>query len=225
MIMDYPQLVKYFASSNPIQLLIFIMPLWGITAYKLSTLSFDLVTLVLGLFAGVLYWTFLEYAIHRFAYHTHFKNKLIFYFLGSFHLYHHKDMSDHRILNAGFLIIYAMTPTVLLPFYLLIDNQLFLYSMVLGLSGSYYAYECVHYLLHYKHYTKGYLGFIQDYHMHHHDKNPNKNFGNTSQLWDVLLGTYDAGYKSYAMSEKTKATLITSSSEKYNPNLVPQSQN
>lgn len=209
MITDYPQLVKYFASKNPIHLLLFVVPLWWYIGAKLMALPFDTLTLIIGVLSGVFYWTFLEYAIHRFAYHTPYKSKLIYYFLGSFHLYHHKDMSDHRILNAGFLMIYLMTPTVLLPFILLIEKSFFLYSMALGLTLAYYGYECVHYLLHYKHYTKGYLGFIQNYHMHHHDKAPNKNFGNTSQIWDVLLGTYDGKYKNYAMSEKTKVTLIT----------------
>lgn len=46
--------------------------------------------------------------------------------------------------------------------------------------------------------------------MHHHDKAPNKNFGNTSHLWDVLLGTYDPQYVVYEMSTKTEDTLITS---------------
>lgn len=214
MIQDYPHLVKYFASRNPIHLLCFVVPLWIFISYQLMQLSLGLGTLVIGVLSGVLYWTFLEYVIHRFGYHTPYKSKLVYYFLGSFHLYHHKDMSDHRILNAGFLMIYLMTPTVLAPFALLLEAPL-LYSMALGLTLAYYGYECVHFLLHYKEYQTGYLAYIQKFHMHHHDKAPNKNFGNTSHLWDALLGTYDGSYVSYKMSSKTKETLITSKAEEH----------
>lgn len=90
---------------------------------------------LVGSFNWILYWTFLEYAVHRWGYHSAYKSKMVYYFLGSFHLYHH---------------------------------------------------------------------------MHHHDKAPNKNFGNTSHLWDVLLGTFDPQYVIYEMSAKTEDTLITS---------------
>ena len=210
MIQDYPQLVKYFASRNPIHLLLYVVPLWIFIVHKLLTLSVSASTLVSGFALGVIYWTFLEYVIHRFGYHTPYKSKLVYYFLGSFHLYHHKDMSDHRILNAGFLMIYLMTPTVLLPFALIFQNAPLLFSMALGLTLAYYSYECIHYLIHYKKHETGYLSYIQKYHLHHHDKSPNKNFGNTSHLWDALLGTYDRSYVEYEMSTKTHETLITS---------------
>lgn len=209
MIQDYPHLVKYFASRNPLHLLMFVVPLWIFISYHLLKLNVAVSIFGIGFFSGVLYWTFLEYAIHRWGYHSAYKSKMVYYFLGSFHLYHHKDMSDHRILNAGFLMIYFLTPLVVSPFILLFSSS-FVVSMALGLSLSYYSYECVHYFIHYKQYDSGYLKYIQNFHLHHHDKAPNKNFGNTSHLWDALLGSYDPTFKTYAMSSKTHETLITS---------------
>lgn len=210
MISDYPGLVKYFASRNPVQLLLFVSPLW---VGSLSFMSFGWKSAILFL-VGSLYWTFLEYAIHRWAYHTHFKSKVLNYFLGSFHLYHHQDMSDRRVYNAGFLMIYVMTPLVLSPVLLVTRDFNVLASLTLGLSVSYYFYEWVHFILHYKVHESGYLSYIQKYHFHHHDKAPHKNFGNTSHLWDWLLGTYDERYKSYVMPESSEKTLITSQERK-----------
>lgn len=209
MIMDYPGLVKYFASRNPVHLLVFVSPLWAFALHFM--LKSDTNAFVMGLMAlsGVLYWTFIEYAIHRWAYHTHFKSRIINYFLGSFHMYHHKDMSDRRVYNAGFLMVYFMTPAVLSPVLLVTRDPGILASLTLGLTVSYYFYEWVHFSLHYKEFEGGYLSYIQKYHFHHHDKSPNKNFGNTSHIWDVLLGTYDPKYKNYKMTEQTKKTLIT----------------
>jgi sterol desaturase/sphingolipid hydroxylase (fatty acid hydroxylase superfamily) len=206
MIQDYPKLIKYFASVNPLHLFLYVMPVIFFINMELDRTLNQLS--VLGFLAGVLYWTFLEYAIHRWAYHTHFKNKFLVYFLGSFHAYHHSDMSDHRILNSGFLMITMITPTVLLPF-LLFFNYSIVLSMGLGLASAYYIYECVHYLIHYREYKTGYMAYIQKYHLHHHDFAPHKNFGNSSHLWDIIFQTISPRYIDYKMSEKTRKTLIT----------------
>lgn len=213
MIMDYPGLVKYFASRNPFQLLLYVGPLWLLSLYILAASETELANLLLAFLAGSFYWTFLEYAIHRWAYHTHFKSRFLNYFLGSFHLYHHKDMSDRRVYNAGFLMIYFLAPTVLSPVLLVNRDEGIFAALTLGLSASYYFYEWVHFILHYKVHETGYLSYIQKYHFHHHDKAPLKNFGNTSHLWDWLLGTYDARYKEYVMPEASRKTLITAKNE------------
>ena len=207
MIQDYPQLVKYFASRNPVHLLLFVVPLFVFFLYH--ALAAGPVTLILGIIGGIVYWSFLEYAIHRFLYHIHYPTKLIKYFLGSFHMYHHSDMTDHRVLNAGFIMVYFVTPTVLSPLMLVTQDLSLLASVGTGLVAAHYFYEWVHYTLHYKAHDTGYLNYIQKYHFHHHDKNPNANFGNTSHVWDVVFGTYDPAYKNYEMPVKTRASLIT----------------
>src|SRR5688500_10905221 len=72
MIMDFPYLVKYFASRNPWHLLLYVLPLWTWAIYTVLKSGVSLLPAALALIAGALYWSFLEYAIHRWAYHTHF---------------------------------------------------------------------------------------------------------------------------------------------------------
>ncbi len=208
MIQDYPELVKYFASKNPGHLLLFVLPLWYLSSkYMLLSEAYSGIIFV-AFIIGAIYWTFLEYGIHRWIYHTHFKTRILSYFLGSFHLYHHKEVGDRRVYNSGFLMIYLVTPIVTSPILLVTRDLGIIGALVLGLSSAYFFYECVHFLIHYKKFNSGYLAYIQSYHFHHHDKAPNKNFGNTSHIWDFLLGTYDERYKTYKMPESSEKSLI-----------------
>jgi sterol desaturase/sphingolipid hydroxylase (fatty acid hydroxylase superfamily) len=208
MIQDHPELVKYFASKNPGHLFLFVLPLWFFSSQFIvsSDVSFEFI--LISFVTGAIYWTFLEYAIHRWVYHTHFKSRILSYFLGSFHTYHHKEVSDRRVYNSGFLMIYLITPVVISPFLLVTRDLGILAALILGLSSAYFIYECVHFLIHYKKFESGYMAYIQSYHFHHHDKAPNKNFGNTSHLWDFLLGTYDQSFKTYNMPASSEVSLI-----------------
>lgn len=209
MIQDFPQTVKYFASRNPVHLLLFVLPLWSFFLYHSLNTSSNVFTTLLAMVGGVMYWSFLEYVIHRVIYHTNYRSKFLRYFIGSFHSFHHQDMSDHRVLNAGFLMVYVVTPTVLSPFLLVTQDMQLMASLSVGMVSAHYFYEWVHYTLHYKVHETGYLNYIQKYHFHHHDKAPTKNFGNTSHIWDVVFGTYDPSYKNYSMPQATQKTLIT----------------
>jgi 4-hydroxysphinganine ceramide fatty acyl 2-hydroxylase len=211
MIQDYPELIKYFASMNPLHLFFYVIPMIFGLNYLMMTFDLEFSVICFGL--GVIYWSFLEYAIHRFLYHVTFKNKIFQYFIGSFHLYHHSDMGDHRVLNAGLLMVGVVTPIVLSPFLLIFSLGQVL-SMAYGLIFFYYCYECVHYLIHYREYKTGYMAYIQKYHMLHHTHAPLKNFGNTSHIWDIVFRTYDARYKNYELSEKSLSTMITAKKQR-----------
>lgn len=208
MIQDYPQLVKYFAAKNPFHLFLMALPLWMLAAYGALASTTSWAVLLSCFLAGVFYWSFLEYAIHRWPYHSSLTNGFLKYFLGSFHQYHHQVMKDYRVLNAGFLMVYVVTPIILSPLLFFTRDLSVIGAVTLGLISAHTFYEWVHYTLHLDKFESGYLGYIQRYHFHHHDRAPLKNFGNTSHLWDVLLGTYDPDYKHYVMPESTRRTLI-----------------
>lgn len=209
MVEKYPNLLKYFASKNPGFHFVLISPLLGFFILQSLKLNLSILSVIGTLSAGILWWSFLEYAIHRWAYHTPFKSKLMNYFMGSFHLYHHTKMEDRRVYNAGFLMVYLMAPLVLSPFYFVSQSIELTCLFGLGVIGFYFFYECVHFLLHYKSFESGYLNWIQLYHFYHHEKRPDKNFGNTSDLWDRLLRTHDSRYRDYELSAKAVGTLIT----------------
>ena len=200
-VQTHPWLIKILGSKNPGYVFLSTIPLYVIFfsyAKDIESITQTIALLVMA----VLYWSFIEYAIHRWPYHIIFKNKKLRWFFETFHLYHHRNIEDRRVLNAGPLMIYPMVFVLLLPIYYILGKNLVTLSVFgIGLGLSYNFYECVHFFIHYKKFQSGYFSYIQKYHLHHHYKKWNKNFGNTSHLWDMLLGTYDGSYKEFELSK------------------------
>jgi dihydroceramide fatty acyl 2-hydroxylase len=130
---------------------------------------------VLGLILlGVVWWTLLEYLLHRFAFHK--KGK----YLGKRHLAHHAKLDKRRLavapwqsmvggslLNAAvFVAVFGWAPGG---------------ALMAGMLGGYAAYEWIHYSTHY----------LRAYHLAHHHKSPKTRFGVTSPLWDYVFGTHE----------------------------------
>lgn len=202
-----PRLLKWFASKNPFFVLIKIAPLifafvWMIISGEPSVNQGWLFLLV-----GMFTWSFFEYVTHRWLYHTIFKNEKLRWFLEAFHMHHHHNLTDYRVLNAGLFLIYPLAIFFWLTVFLL-SNAVFASWFGIGTLVYYFFYENVHYFIHYKVHTGGYMKFIQKYHLHHHYKRWNKNFGNTITFWDRLLGTYDPGYKTFEITEEMAKELI-----------------
>lgn len=207
-VQTHPWLLKILGSKNPFFVLLAVLPalivLLNLGEYEV----FSVETLVLGL-AGILYWTFFEYAMHRWPYHIHFTKKRARWFFETFHLYHHRNLNDYRVLNAGPLMIYPLLTLLVTPLYFIFSGDWNLIAPIaLSLTCSYVFYENVHYFIHYKKFESGYMNYIQRFHLHHHYKNWNANFGNTSHFWDVLLGTYDPKWKNYEMDQKAISETI-----------------
>jgi 4-hydroxysphinganine ceramide fatty acyl 2-hydroxylase len=206
----HPAWLKVLVAKNPLVVLITMTPLFVLFYYTAYFSSLTTSLLVSSYLLGILYWTFVEYAIHRWAYHVNWRNEKVRWVLETFHLHHHRDLTDHRVLNAGILLEYPMAFLLLLPIYLAFGFEV-MSAVGAGLLTMYFFYECVHYAIHYKKHDAGYMKFIQKYHMYHHEFAWKKNFGNTSVIWDRLFGTYDPKYKDYSLSEERILEMITSS--------------
>ena len=201
LILDYPWTLNFLASKNAFRTLIKATPILLFFLF-ISYSTFNLFSLAL-VFSGAVYWSLFEYCVHRWLYHTHFKSKRVRWVLGSLHMFHHNNISDDRILNAGFGLIYPLVFLLLVPCYYLTGLSLSEVSQVgLGLVSYYCFYEFVHYYIHYKLSNRGYLTNIQKYHLHHHYNDWNKNFGNTITIWDRVFGTYDHNYKNLVYTEE-----------------------
>jgi len=209
---DHPWIISVFGSKNPFFVMLFASPLLLLFIHKLLKYneSISPFLVIVLFFVGMIYWSFVEYAIHGWVYHAKSTYKKHQYTIGSFHLYHHLDKFDLRVLNAGPVMIYAASMVLVAPIHFFFNDWAITSSIALGLLFSYVAYEFVHYFIHYKRYESGYMRFIQNYHFYHHDNAPLKNFGNTNPYWDKFFGTYDPGYKEYEMTETTSNSLITS---------------
>jgi sterol desaturase/sphingolipid hydroxylase (fatty acid hydroxylase superfamily) len=181
-------------------LLLTVVPLLGLFGFVLvGAKTLPTLHAVTGIALGVLYWSFIEYAVHRFVYHAlralPFRN-----FLDCLHSYHHRYLDDPRVLNAGPLLAYPITAACLLPAWLLFGST-WAALLGIGLVSAYGFYEYTHSTIHRTAHDRGYFAWAQRYHFFHHRRDGSANFGNTSPLWDLIFGTYRAEHSTFELSQ------------------------
>ena len=144
---------------------------------------------ILGLFIlGLLMWSFIEYAIHRFVFHLTFQSERLKRFHFLFHGIHHDYPQDSRRL--------VMPPSVSIPLSTLIyfSFSVFLAPAQLppffaGFIVGYLAYDMSHFAIHHIHFRGKIWQAIKVNHMKHHYLDHDHGYGVSSPLWDVLLNT------------------------------------
>jgi len=140
----------------------------------------------LGLYftLGVIFWTILEYFLHRFLGHWK-KGKNVFTVE---HLRHHREtdyfapaykkaIAAFIVLALSFLIFGAILGWVKG------------FSFAFGLALMYGIYEIIHKRSHTHAPINGYGRWNRKHHFYHHFKNPKMNHGVTSPIWDIVFGT------------------------------------
>lgn len=140
----------------------------------------------LGLLAGALGWTLLEYIVHAGLGHG-LKGKLM---VSREHLHHHADINYFSPLRAK---LQGAVPV--LSILLLATHQLggwaFASGFVLAISGAWAFYEWLHEAIHVSGPRGPYSRWAARHHLHHHFSKPGRNHGVTTPLWDWLLRTYE----------------------------------
>lgn len=144
--------------------------------------------LVGGFVGGIVIWTFTEYFLHRYVFHYHptseFGKKIHF----MLHGVHHDYPNDSTRL--------VMTPLISIPLAYLFYNLFsyfmtpdWLYAAFSGLVFGYVIYDTLHYALHHLDYNGKWWIALKTHHLKHHFKDPDKGYGVTSPMWDMLAGS------------------------------------
>lgn len=127
--------------------------------------------------AGMLAWTFVEYAIHGWMSHRFVT------FATPLHQVHHRDPAAVFAVGAwlpiaavlGLLLIgFGMTPAMV---------------VVCGLVAGFVVYEAVHYRLHFEPPASRFEERLRTRHLAHHIAMDDRCLGVTSSLWDRMFGT------------------------------------
>jgi len=159
---------------------------------------------------GLLIWTFIEYLLHRFAFHapeevmkeTHEISaglelnqavipelptlRHVIYFI--FHGVHHEYPSDSKRL--------VMPPVASLPMGLV---AWIIFSMIFGEKAipvfaggllGYLIYDTTHFVVHHSSMPTAFGKLIKKAHMRHHFLDPDEDYGVSSPLWDIIFRTY-----------------------------------
>jgi len=140
--------------------------------------------LVAGLFA----WTLTEYVLHRFVFHWTPPGRLGARLHFIFHGVHHDYPNDRLRL--------VMPPAVSIPLavlffglYRLLLGVPIVYPFFAGFLLGYLCYDMTHYAVHHLHWKHPFWQRIKQHHMLHHFQQPDRGFGVSSPLWDIIFQT------------------------------------
>lgn len=142
--------------------------------------------MLLAIVIGFLFWSPLEYFIHRFLGHEWtFRNKF-----RTEHQKHHY-LKDYFAGNVDKVM--AAIPFMIVFFFvgLIFTNWKVSLMFSFGFLVSYLLYEKVHLDLHVKPPKTNFGRKLRKHHFHHHFVNPKMNNGVTTRFWDRVLGTYE----------------------------------
>lgn len=140
------------------------------------------------LVAGIVAWSFTEYFLHRFVFHYHpsseFGQRIHFLLHGV----HHDYPNDSNRLVMAPLISIPLAFAFYYGFKTIIPIHL-LYPYFAGFVAGYIFYDTLHYALHHLDFQSKWWIALKTHHLKHHFKEPNKGYGVSSPVWDVIVGS------------------------------------
>jgi len=149
---------------------------------------------ILNLLTGILSWTYLEYHLHRFWTHNKKANSTKDAFKR--HVHHHKHPTEITVTGRQRLALFFIS-SVLFTISLLLNNFSTIFAgLVIGFSYSFFS----HWMLH-QVWSRKIFPRLHRFHIHHHCKYPDRCFGFTTTLWDVIFKTTPP--KQATISDKT----------------------
>jgi len=140
---------------------------------------------------GILIWTLLEYALHRFVFHIQFpiRDLRLKEFVNSSRLAHHASPRDRTKVLVHPLYGLVIS-TILFTALLIISGSTFSAAGIMaGIWTGFLYYETVHYRVHFSLSESGFIARQRRRHFYHHFVNNKRIFGVTSPLWDYVFGT------------------------------------
>jgi 4-hydroxysphinganine ceramide fatty acyl 2-hydroxylase len=136
---------------------------------------------------GLVFFTFVEYMMHKYFFHmdhdTPLKDKIQY----SVHGVHHDYPKDKDRLAMPPFVSAAYSVILYLIFTLIMGE--FAYYFLPGFLIGYAGYLSVHFIVHAYQPPKNFLKALWVNHAIHHYKNPDSSFGVSTPLWDYILGT------------------------------------
>ena len=168
--------------------------------------TFSLAVLALGLRArpawgvlawfggGMVAWTLMEYAVHRYVLHGRFPDGPRLYqrfthrFFDPLHWEHHARPWDSNHINGTLKDTLPFSSVLILLGFLTPGWTGAVF--VAGLLFAYMIEEWVHQSVHYYDFDNRYFRFIRRHHLYHHSpKGMNAGYGLTNSFWDVVWNT------------------------------------
>jgi len=149
------------------------------------------ISLTAGLFVlmgGVIFWSFAEYNVHRFLYHTGTNSKFLHNLQHKAHGIHHQYPLDPTRLAMPPVPSLLLSGAFFLIFWLF--NSTYAFVFFPGFMIGYLTYISIHYAQHrFKAPKYGPWKALWRHHQIHHYVNPYVSHGVSTRFWDFIFGT------------------------------------
>jgi sterol desaturase/sphingolipid hydroxylase (fatty acid hydroxylase superfamily) len=139
---------------------------------------------------GFLSWGLLEYVLHRFVFHFNATSVFGRNFVYSTHLTHHENPKSTENLFANMQISLPIATAYWLFAWAVSGTWQAASCLFIGLIAGYFCYEALHFLAHHGRSRLPLVRYLRKYHLLHHYRTPDRRFGVTSPVFDLLFGTF-----------------------------------
>lgn len=195
--------LEVMTKTHPLVIWGMYVPVIGYMLYRsFALLNYTIGYAALIFLAGMFFWTFFEYLMHRFAFHYIAESPRAQRFIYVLHGNHHEYPRDKERLfmpPVPSLIIASVIFTLL---YLAMGNNAFMFFP--GFILGYLMYGTMHYAIHaWNPPFKWMKPLWRNHHLHHY-KEQEKGFGVSTTIWDRIFGTMFDLSKEKEDKEKVK---------------------
>lgn len=160
--------------------------------YSFNVIHLKWPAIVLIFVVGMLFWTIIEYLLHRFVFHFVPQTKLGKRLIYLVHANHHEYPRDKERLfmpPVPGIIIAGLFYGIIYLLAALLNLTPFVFSFFSGFLFAYLIYASMHYAIHsIKPPAKWMKPLWRNHHLHHY-KDEGKGFGVSTTLWDRVFGT------------------------------------
>jgi len=136
--------------------------------------------------SGVLFWTFFEYLMHRYLFHMFVESERARKFVYTMHGVHHEYPRDKERLFMPPVPSLIVSSIIYLIMHFLMGWKAL--SFFPGFLFGYIAYGSMHFAIHAYAPPKFLKALWRNHHLHHY-KAPERGFGVSSVLWDIVFRT------------------------------------
>ena len=156
--------------------------------------------------AGMVFWSFFEYLMHRYVFHWAAESERARKFVYVMHGNHHHFPRDKERLFMPPVPSIILATALFFLFRLALGNTIFLFFP--GFLLGYLLYGTMHFAIHaWNPPFKWMKPLWRNHHLHHY-KDDHKGFGVSSTLWDLIFGTMFDLKKEKEDKEKVKELMF-----------------
>jgi sterol desaturase/sphingolipid hydroxylase (fatty acid hydroxylase superfamily) len=187
------QYLEYLTKTHPLVIWSMYIPMIAFMLYfSAANKNLSTPNIILIFFAGIFFWSFFEYMIHRFAFHFMAESERAIKIVYLIHGNHHQYPRDKQRLFMPPIPSIILATVVFSGMYFLAyltGLTTVVFSFFPGFMFGYLMYGTMHYAIHaWNPPFKWMKPLWRNHHLHHY-KEQERGFGVSSTLWDHLFGT------------------------------------